>query len=268
MKSGGSAFCLKHFSCSKESGYVLAEEPLTIRPLFTLHDMHACERLQTRIWQYSDLEVVPHSVFLVAQEIGGEILGAFDGDQAVGFTLAFPAVRSSRVYLHSHMTAVLPEYQNKGVGRSLKLAQREHALMRRIDLIEWTFDPLQLRNAYFNVERLGAIARRHLPNFYGHTSSTFHRELPTDRLVAEWRLESNEVKNAIGGRKRQISGEHKRVYVPPNISELCMSDPQRAQDIQRDVRSQFQQLFQDSYAVTGFGLESGQGIYFLESHED
>jgi predicted GNAT superfamily acetyltransferase len=97
---------------------------------------------------------------MVAREIGGEILGAFDGDRTVGFALASPALRLPRVYLHSHMTAVMPEYQNCGVGRSLKLAQREPALARGIDLIEWAFDPLQLKNAHFNIARLRAVVRR------------------------------------------------------------------------------------------------------------
>src|SRR5205823_6193082 len=143
----------------------------------------------------------------------------------------------------------------RGIGRSLKLAQRERALARGIKVIEWTFDPLQIRNAHFNIARLGALARRYLPDFYGRSSSILHGGLPTDRLLAEWRLDSNRVEAATQGTSAGESAEHNRIWVPGNISELCQSDPQMARQIQTRVRREFEQAFQDSYAVTGFALE-------------
>ncbi len=174
-------------------------EQIIIRPFASLEEMRACEQLQQDVWQCSDTDVVPSHVFSIAHKTGGEVLGAFHNGRAVGFALAFSALRLPRFYLHSHMAAVLPEYQNQGVGRRLKLAQREHALKRGINLIEWTFDPLQLKNAHFNIARLGAIVRQYAPDLYGRTSSGLHQRLPTDRLIAEWRLDSDRVQNAFAG---------------------------------------------------------------------
>ena len=117
-----------------------------------------------------------------------------------GFALAYPGIRDGKPYLHSHMAAVLPEFRDLGIGRLLKLAQRDDALSRGISLIEWTFDPLQPRNAYFNLCRLGVVVRRYLIDVYGATSSPLHAGLPTDRLVAEWHLDSQRVADIVGGK--------------------------------------------------------------------
>jgi len=164
-----------------------------VRNLHRLEDFERCIELERRVWGGADIDVVPLPIFVVSAEVGGQVLGAYAGREMVGFTLAMPGVRRGKPFLHSHMTAVVPEYQNRGVGRLLKLAQREEAIARGIPLVEWTFDPLELRNAYFNVERLGAIVRRFLPNCYGVTSSPLHGGLPTDRLVAEWWLRAPRV---------------------------------------------------------------------------
>ena len=146
--------------------------------------------LQKKIWGEADIEIEPATLFVVAEETGGQVLGAFDGERLVGYTLALVGVRDGTVFLHSHMTGVLAGYRDRGVGRALKLFQREEALGRGIRLIVWTFDPLENRNAHFNLNRLGAIARKYLPNLYGTTTSPLHLGLPTDRLLAEWPLDS------------------------------------------------------------------------------
>ncbi len=241
---------------------------IAIRQLVTLQEMHACEQLQKVIWQFADVEIVPHTVFVVANKTGGEALGAFDGDRIVGFALAFPAVHEGRLCLHSHMTAVLPEYQNAGVGRRLKLMQREIAIDNGIDMIEWTFDPLQLKNAHFNIARLGVVVRQYLPNLYGRTSSNLDAGLPTDRLLAEWRLRSCGVQETLEGGGRKISAAHERIAVPANIFAIRGSDAQWAMQIQSRVRSEFQTLLQNSYAVTGFMLDEKSGTYLLEPYEE
>jgi len=246
----------------------LQETEITIRPFAALEEMHACVRLQQAIWQYSDLDVVPHNILVVARKTGGQVLGAFFGERAVGFVLAFPALRNGRSYLHSHMTAVLPEYQGHGVGRRLKLAQRDDALARGISLIEWTFDHLQLKNAHFNIARLGAIVRHSFPDLYGRTSSHLHSGLPTDRLLAEWWLSSERVKDILDGRTREIGTKHEQISVPIDISQIGKLDSRQAESIQRGLRLKFQQLFKDSYAVTGFRLDHERGIYSLEPYED
>ena len=144
-------------------------EPLEIeiRHCESLAEYETCVQLQFQVW--GEQIAVPSPIFVVAHHTGGQILGAYDGEKMVGFTLALAGTRAGKPFLHSHMTAVLPEYQNQGVGRRLKLFQRHDALKRDIRLVEWTFDPLELKNAHFNFVRLGAIARRFIPNCYGVT---------------------------------------------------------------------------------------------------
>src|ERR1039458_832770 len=170
------------------------ETEIVIRDCNSLDDFHQCVAVQQVVWGFDDKDLVPLRLFVVAHKIEGEVLGAFESaGRMVGFSLAVPALKGSTVYLHSHMLAVLAEYRERGLGRRIKLEQRRKALERGIKLIEWTFDPLELKNAYLNLERLGAIARRYVPNQYGISSSPLHRGLPTDRLVAEWWLESPRV---------------------------------------------------------------------------
>ena len=131
--------------------------------------------------------------FIVAEKIGGQVIGAFDDGKLVAFALSVPGARGGHSYLHSQMLAVSAEYRNAGLGRRIKFFQREDALACGFELIEWTFDPLEIKNAYLNIERLGAIARRYSVNQYGFTSSPLQGGLPSDRLVAEWWLKSKRV---------------------------------------------------------------------------
>src|SRR6202158_5086367 len=146
-------------------------------------------------------------MFVVAAKIGGQVIGAFvqrndqrnDEKELIGFALAIPGMRNGHCYLHSHMLAVRQQYRNSGLGRRMKLYQREDALARGFDLMEWTFDPLEIKNAYLNIEKLGAIARRYNVNQYGITSSPLQGGLPTDRLVAEWGMKSKRVDAVLAG---------------------------------------------------------------------
>jgi predicted GNAT superfamily acetyltransferase len=166
-------------------------------------------------------------------------------------------------YLHSHMMGVLPEYRNHGLGRRLKWRQHEHALTAGVDLIEWTFDPLEIKNAFFNIERLGAIVRRYVHNQYGHTSSHLHGGLPTDRLIAEWWLNSDRVLARRAG-AAPISGEPQaRISVPINIQELRSRNPEEAITLQISIAGQFEQCFSVGLAVTGFETTSEAGVYLL-----
>jgi predicted GNAT superfamily acetyltransferase len=153
----------------------------------------------------------------------------------IAFCVAIPGVKpAGKVYLHSHMLGVLPEYRNAGVGRQLKVRQRDDALARAIDLIEWTFDPLDVKNAFFNIERLGAIVRRYLRNQYGVSSSALHGGLPTDRLVAEWWI----------AKPRSNVEAIERIHVPADI--------ERARTKQAEIANQFEQCFARGLAVVGF----------------
>jgi predicted GNAT superfamily acetyltransferase len=176
-----------------------AVEKIEVRKIISIPDMEACVQLQQAVWQFRDLDIIPRRMFAVANAVGGQVLGAWGGEQLIGYALAIPGLRDGRPYFHSHMLAVAPEYRNRGVGKMLKLAQREDALARGVELIEWTFDPLEVKNAFFNIEKLGAIVRRYTPDFYGASTSPLHGNLPTDRLHAEWWLRTARVRALVAG---------------------------------------------------------------------
>ena len=220
--------------------------------------------LERRTWDFSDLDLMPPRLFLIAIKVGGQAIGAFDGDRLVGFCLAVPGIKpGARPYLHSDMLAVLPDYRNRGIGRQLKLEQRKDALSRSVRLIEWTFDPLELKNAFLNIERLGVIIRRYLPNLYGITSSRLHASMPTDRCVAEWRLDTPRTVAVIAGEQREREPVAETVEVPALTDQIRRENLDEALKIQKDVREKFQQLFERSLAVTGFERRPEAGVYLL-----
>ena len=230
---------------------------MTVRALAGRHEFADAVNLQRMIWGWEELDILPVRFFVVASDIGGQVLGAFDDNFLCGFCVAIPGVRDSQqcAYLHSHMLGVLPEYRDSGAGRMLKLAQREDAVARGFELIEWTFDPLEIKNAYFNIEKLGAIIRRYLPNHYGITTSRLQGGLPTDRCVAEWHL----------NRPRQESVTLARIPVPTGLDRLRRTDPAEVIEIQQRVARLFQQNLEAGLAVTGFERSAEFGTYLFSS---
>jgi len=170
---------------------------IVVRPLHAISDFQRCVQIAREVWGDSELDTEPYVTFVIAVHTGGQVLGAFDGDLLVGFTKAYIGLHGTTPYLHSHMTGVLPSHRDRRVGRHLKLAQREDALRRNIRVVEWTFDPLETKNAHFNINRLGAISRKYIPSFYGITTSPLHRNMPTNRLLVEWQLDTKRVISAI-----------------------------------------------------------------------
>jgi predicted GNAT superfamily acetyltransferase len=241
---------------------------IEIRPLTTHADFRDAVRLQKEIWGFEDVELLPLRLFVVASKIGGQALGAFDGGRMIGFCLAIPGLKpGGKSYLHSHMLGVLPEYRDTGIGRRMKLAQREEALTRSVELIEWTFDPLEIKNAYFNVERLGAIVRRYVPNQYGTTSSFLHGGLPTDRCIAEWWIDSPRARAIIAGEKFPRNPVEVCVAIPFDIAAIRTQDPKRAREIQQQASEQFQDAFARGLAVIGFEKTKEAGTYLLGQWE-
>ena len=220
--------------------------------------------VQSGVWRFSEVDQVPPRILSVAKYIGGLILGAYDGDQMIGFSFALPgAKRDGSAYWHSHMTGVLNGYQGRGIGRLIKLKQREEALAAGVERIEWFFDPLEIRNAHFNIEKLGVIVERFLPNQYGITSSPLHGGMPTDRLVADWQLSSVRVKAILNGKSRPDMGVEKTVEIPVEIAELRPRDPEKAKAIQTRVREQFQQYLGEGLAVMGYRRSRAGGAFEL-----
>jgi predicted GNAT superfamily acetyltransferase len=186
----------------------------------------------------------------------------------VGFCLAIPGLKAGgKSYLHSHMLGVLPEYRDARVGRRLKLVQRDEALSRGIDLIEWTFDPLEIKNAFFNIERLGAIVRRYVFNQYGTTTSRLHGGLPTDRCIAEWWIGSPRAEAIIAGREFARNPVEVRIAIPSEIAKIRSDDPKRAREIQQQASAQFQSAFDAGLAVIGFERSKEAGTYLLGKWE-
>lgn len=230
-------------------------DKITIRPCTTLDEFEQCIALQHIVWGDSDRELVPQHIFVVAVKTGGQVFGAYDGDQLVGYLLSMVGLHEGRVCIHSHMAGVHPEYQNHGLGRRLKLAQREDAIARGIGMIEWTFDPLKVRNAYFNIVRLGAVIRTYLPNVYGQTSSHLDCGLPTDRFLAEWWINSPHVHHTLSGAPPTRMTEGERVFVPAENQTL---------EMQTNLRQTFQRLFAENYMVTGLARVPDGVEYLLE----
>jgi predicted GNAT superfamily acetyltransferase len=255
-----------------------------IRKCQSLDELGACVRLQADVWGFSEEEIVPRRAFVVASKIGGQVIGAFDmsvagaspGGEAktlIGFAMALPGlshalpgVAEGQPYLHSHMLAVRPEYRQQGIGRRLKLFQREEALSRGIRRMEWTFDPLEIKNASLNITRLGAIVRHYEPNLYGVSSSRLQGALPTDRLYAEWWMDSDRVDSIISGKAAVPAHIEQTVLVPHAIGlwRQSATEQRLALEVQKENRRQFEQAFTRGLAVVGFAIgHEGDGVFQL-----
>jgi predicted GNAT superfamily acetyltransferase len=250
------------------AGSETAVAPVEIRQLCKLEEFEDVLNLQKAIWSYEDSDLIPMRFLAVVARVGGHVFGAYDGSRMIAFCFAIPGIKSGiksdgRVYLHSHMLGVLPEYRNAQIGRRLKLRQREDALARGIGLIEWTFDPLELKNAFLNIEKLGAIVRVYKENQYGATTSPLHGGLPTDRCIAEWWLDSDRVKNVLSGTGREACPTERVVY-PSDIALMRQRDNGRAREIQRTNARLLMDAFSRGLAVTGFARSATEGAYLLE----
>src|SRR5579863_5779052 len=250
------------------------------------HDeLEACVQLQIETWGYDDTDIIPRKAFLVAQKIGGQVLGAFDTslpgaapdgtpESMVGFAMSLPGVKTGKKstdgnpqpYLHSHMLAVRDHYRDLGLGTQLKLEQRREALSRGIRHMEWTFDPLEIKNAHLNIHKLGAIVRSYYVNFYGVSSSRLQGGLPTDRLVAEWYLDSGRVTGILEGRAPVANEVEERIQVPAAIYQWKASPGGREQAlaVQSQNREKFQEAFSKGLAVVSFNRDAeGNGVFEL-----
>jgi predicted GNAT superfamily acetyltransferase len=241
---------------------------IEVRELQDHAELAEAVNLQKIIWGFDEIELLPVRLLVVATKVGGQVLGAFEGRKLVGFCFCIPGLKpGGKSYLHSHMMGVLQGYRDRGVGRMLKVQQRSDAVARGIDLIEWTFDPLEIKNAFFNIERLGIIVRRYVLNQYGTTTSHLHTGLPTDRCVAEWYIGSPRVETALAGQSPPSREITARVAVPNEIVELRQNDIGRAREIQISVSGQFLRHFDKGLAVVGFEKSAMAGTYLLGQWE-
>ena len=246
-------------------------DSLKLRRCTTIAEFGECVDLQREVWGFSELDLVPLRVFSVASKIGGQVIGAWDGDTMVGFALSLPATHRRYPYLHSHMLGVKESYRNTGLGRRIKLFQREDAIALGYDLIEWTFDPLEIKNAYFNLERLGAIARRYNLNQYGITTSPLQGFLPTDRLVAEWWLKSKRVESLLSSGRLPGFKPELQIAVPAEIY-AWKAEPEtrgKASEVQARNRELFLKAFGDGLSCLGYGRDDrGSGVFLVGRWEE
>ncbi|MCD6321176.1 hypothetical protein J7L84_02895 [Candidatus Bipolaricaulota bacterium] len=262
---------------------------ITIRPLRSPRELRRCEALQREVWGMPELEVVPDYVLLTAAEGGGAVLGAFAGEELVGFVLSFVGLSGEGELRHlSLMAGVKEEWRDKGLGYRLKLAQREHALQQGIGLITWTFDPLESRNAHFNLNKLGGIAREYLPEYYGELRDARNRGLPADRLLCEWHLNSPRVEARIRGQRPGLPsgpvvnpGDGERlspvrkdleepvvlVEIPADLQALKARSPKLAREWRFSCREALSHYLGVGYVVTGLLRREGRSFLVLENRD-
>ncbi len=265
---------------------------INIRRLHKADEIAPMVPLQAAIWDMPDVELVPLHMLIGAVHAGGLVLGAFDGDRMIGMSYAFPAHdENKRPFLWSHMTGVLAEYRDTGLGERIKWAQREHALAMGIDRISWTVDPLQGRNAALNVAKLGAVSKTYIVDLYAEMTDGINVGLPSDRLVMDWWITSERVaKRHDKGRHspdlgkllssgavqildsaepeniREPTGQTVLVEIPADIGAIKAADRDLALKWRLSVRRALQKSFAKGYAITEFistRTDSGRRNFFV-----
>jgi chorismate synthase len=239
---------------------------ITIRQIDDVAEMRAVEDLQKEVWGIPDLDVVPLTQLVAAKEAGGTLIGAFDDEALVGFVYGFPSFEFGRHAHHSHMLAVKPEYRNLDLGRRLKLAQREYVIAQGIDLITWTFDPLQSLNAHFNFNKLGVVADRYLPDFYGDEPASFLHQTGTDRLWVSWLISTERVKRIIDRNAEPAQVDYAdtvSIEIPGDINSVQEHQPQTVLQWREETRRAFMEAIKAGYVVVGFTRENQIGKYLL-----
>src|SRR5687768_13347525 len=252
------------------------QDEIAIRECTTVEEFDQCVRLQREAFGLPDLELSPRRHLIVARGAGGFTLGAFDGERMVGFVLNQLAARRGRetgaeeTIGYSHMMAVAKGYQNRGVGARLKWAQRARVLSEGRRFIRWTWDPAQSRNAHFNLNRLGVVVRSYAVNYYGTDYSTVTGKfgeplgLDSDRLVAEWELDSPRVEALARGETPEPLGEPSAsVAAPTDWGALVAEDPRAARDELRRVREEFQAALAAELVCAAFDRDPARPRYLF-----
>ncbi len=275
------------------------EMEITIRPVATLDEYRACEDLQRRVWAMpDDLDVVPLHLLLTAQKNGGLLLGAFAGAEMIGFVFGFPGLTPEGKVKHcSHMMGIAPGHQSKGLGYRLKLAQRAFVLEQGLDLITWTYDPLESRNAYLNIHKLGAVCRTYRRDLYGPMSDGLNAGLPSDRFQVEWWIAEGHVERRLAGeaapwpeetvpaltahrtaaglpapdvRTLDASSPAVQVEIPAEYQAIKAADPALAMEWRLTTRQVFEHYFAAGYRVVDFASRVAAGerrsFYLLQAH--
>lgn len=232
---------------------------LEIRKISTIEEYQQLPGIQMSAWGFAERDAEPHHLMTRVQKYGGLVQGIFHDGVLAGFTYAVIGRWEGEYFWYSHMAAVRREFQGRGFGRMLKLAQREAALAQGFRIIRWSFDPLEALNSFFNLHRLGAICREYERDVYGSGSSGLHQGLPTDRLVAEWRLDSERVVNRIGEMKTPLrlqlpdplpldfSTEMAWIEIPRDVRTMKQHDLSQARAWRQETRQAFETAFASGF---------------------
>jgi predicted GNAT superfamily acetyltransferase len=259
----------------------LSDMQVQIRPLVTIDEARACEEIQFQTWRMTDYrEVVPLHIMVAMVRGGGLLLGAFDGGELLGFVFGFLGLMGEgRLKHYSHMLAVLPQSEGRGIGQRLKWAQREAILARGLDMITWTYDPLEARNAFLNLAKLGVICRTYIRDLYGTLADGLNAGLPTDRFEVEWRIVSRRVVQRLAGERnppladavvanitRPVAGGFRepgklaldldapaiQIEVPANYQAIKAGAPPLALEWRLAAREMFETYFGEGYTAVDF----------------
>lgn len=263
------------------------EASVVIRDISDITEIIEVETLQKEVWGIPDIEVVPASHLVASIAAGGILIGAFEGERAVGFAYGFVGLEDGRNVHHSHMLAVSPALRGQDVGFRLKAAQRDRVTAQGIELMSWTFDPLQSLNANFNFNKLGVFADRYFVNFYGEEAGSFLHQNGTDRLWVTWPLLSESVIAKMGkmsspsefssGYSLVRCGDDLRpkvieleknvdkvsIDIPLSIGQIEAADMGLAAEWRQATRTAFTSALADGFRVEGFQRSAGHGTYFL-----
>ncbi len=275
---------------------IISAVSVAIRDFEKQSDYEACAQLQVDVWGFTAADAVPPLHLIAMHHYGGILIGAFEAERMVGFVCGFSGWDRGRVFHHSHMLGVLADYRGSGLGEKLKWAQRERVLAQGIDLVNWTFDPLQAVNANLNVNRLAALVGKYRVNIYGESKSKLHGSLPTDRFEAEWCLSSERVTRAARGELPDwpswerlpranatsaaksgfrvsaeadvaIDEDALLAEIPESINRIMAEDTELALDWRLKTRGLFVPYFERGYWVKGFHRSEAGVFYRLEREE-
>jgi predicted GNAT superfamily acetyltransferase len=242
---------------------------IEIRECKSVEELSECVRLQREVFALPEIEISPVRHFIVTNHAGGFTLGAFYEERLIGFVLSVPAFLKDKKAFYSHMTAVDKDFQSYGIGAKLKWSQREKALEKGVEFIKWTFQPVMARNAFFNLEKLGAIVSHYESNFYGTDYSNSNESdgklgLDSDRLFAEWRLQSEKVKALANGEKFVETKEIiRKIETINNWNDLINNYPKQAVEEQTRIKYEFQDAFSENLICRGFERDEQHPNFLL-----
>jgi predicted GNAT superfamily acetyltransferase len=233
-------------------------DEVTIRECVSVDDFQQCIELERAVFNDEDIDIMPIRLYMISRHCQAPTFGAFtEMGRLVGFVHTSLALIDGQILYHSHLAGVVERLRHKDIGYRLKLAQRDHAIAAGVGLIIWTFDPLQSRNAHFNINKLGAIIRAYKINYYGEgASSVCESHLPTDRVIAEWWVRSPHVESVLAGNRPQVESPSAIVLIPDDVNQIGAASLEEHKSWRLRVREDFLKALEQGSIVRGFARDA------------